>query len=417
MTTLTRSLGNRPFALLFIGQAISRIGDYTYQVILAWWVLEMTGSALAMGTVLILAVIPELLFGLVGGVTVDRFPRVPLILATDIIRGLAITAAGIMAYQGTLSLWHIYAFSFISGVADAFFQPAYTALVPKLVPPDELPSANSLTSMAHQFGRIVGPPLAAALIAVGGTSLGLLLNGLSFFVSAAFLVPLLGMVTESKAGEPSTRVRLLDSLAELRANLRVDLGEGFAIVAGQPILWVSMMTMALTNVLLTGPYSVSLPFLVEETMAANVNALGLLYGLFPVGYVIGAVWLGRKSVLRRRGRLIFLGLAVAGLCIAVFGLPLPLAAFGLAAVINGVALETTSLTWVTTLQQEVPSDKLGRVASIDILGTTALLPVGFIVAGLATDVYGPVPVFLVGGGLTVVVSLLALSLPAVHNFD
>ena len=413
--TLFRSLSVRPFALLLAGQALSRIGDHIYQVVLAWWVLEKTGSALAMGTVLILAVIPELLFGLVGGVTVDRLPRVPLLLVTEVVRGLAITAAAVMSYNGTLELWPIYVFSFLSGVADAFFQPAYTALVPDIVAPEDLPSANSLSSMSTQFGRIIGPPLAAALISVGGTSLGLLLNGLSFFASAALMLPLLTMIRESERREvaghhsPATVSPLTTLWADLRA--------GFAIVVAKPILWVGILAMALTNVFLAGPYSVSLPFLVEARFSANVNALGFLYALFPAGYVLGGVWLGRKSVLRWRGRLIFIGLGTAGFCLAFFGLPLPLVALGLAAFINGAALEATGLTWVTTLQQEVPDEALGRVASIDILGSTALLPVGFILAGWATDAFGPAAVFALGGSLTVLVALLALAYPAVRRFD
>lgn len=408
MLALTRSLSYRPFAYLLAGQTLSRIGDHVYQVVLAWWVLEATGSALAMGAVLILAVIPELLFGLVGGLTVDRLPRVPVMLTTDIIRGVAITTAALMSYAGMLEVWHIYAFSFVSGAADAFFQPANTALVPELVGPGELPSANSLSSLGAQFGRIAGPPLAAVLIGLGGTSFGLLLNGLSFFASAAFLVPLLDI-----AAAPAKR----EGPQPARRSWRVDLRQGFAMVAARPILWASILVMALSNVFLAGPYSVSLPFLVEETMGANVNVLGLLYALFPAGYVLAGVVLGRRTTLRRRGLLIFGGLAAAGLALATFGLPLPLLALSLAALVNGAALETTSLTWVTTLQQEVPGEALGRASSIDILGSTALLPVGFLLTGWATDAIGPSAVFVIGGVLTMLISLLVLSRPAIRRFD
>ncbi|MFL5807472.1 MAG: MFS transporter, partial [Roseiflexaceae bacterium] len=169
MTYFT-ALKVRSFAQLWAGQTISRIGDYLYQVALAWWVLERTGSATVMGAVLICAMAPMLVFVLLGGILVDRLPRARLMLMSDLARGVISISITLLAATQRLEVWHVYVASVLFGLVDAFFQPAYTALVPEIVPPEALPSANAVTSVSAQMGRIVGPLLGATIIATGGTA-------------------------------------------------------------------------------------------------------------------------------------------------------------------------------------------------------------------------------------------------------
>ena len=401
---LFRSLSYRSFALLWAGQTISRIGDYLYQVALAWWVLEKTGSATAMGTVLIFSFAPMLLFLLIGGVVVDRLPRIHVMLVSDLIRGAIVTIVAILAFSQRLEIWHVLAMSLLFGLVDAFFQPAYTALVPEVTPREHLPSANSLTSMSQQIGRIAGPALGGAVVAMSGTSGAFAFDGLTFFISAACLVPLLG--ASAARAEATPPMRLLR-----------DAREGIDTVLGSPVLWISILVFALSNVVLAGSYSVALPFLVRGHLQGDVGMLGLLYAIFPIGYIIGGVWLGRFARIRRRGITAYLAMMIAGLMLAAFGLPVPLAALVLAALINGAALEMAGLIWTNILQEVVPSEKLGRVASIDSLGSFALLPIGFALAGWATDRIGAAPVFVIGGTLAVGFAALGLAHPAIRTLD
>jgi MFS family permease len=401
---LFKSLTHRSFALLWSGQTISRIGDFMYQVALAWWVLEKTGSAIIMGTVLICSFTPMLLFLLVGGVAVDRLPRVQVMLAADLIRGAVVTIVAVLAFAQLLEVWHIFIASLLFGLVDAFFQPAYTALVPEMTPPDALLSANSLTGLSQQAGRIVGPALGAAIIGLGGTSVAFALNGLSFFLSAACLVPLLGIATpRSTDPQSSSMVR--------------EISAGIGMVLGSPWLWITITISALTNVTLSGPFSVALPFLVKDNLHADVGTLGLLYTLFPIGYVIAEVWLGRLASIRRRGLIAYCGLMCAGLAMLVLGLPIPIVGLALAALLNGAALEVFSLIWTNTLQERVPQDMLGRVASIDLLGSFVLLPVGFGVTGWATSLLGAPLVCVIGGVLTAGFAALGLAHPAIRALD
>lgn len=402
MSGALRALRHRRFALLWGGQALSRVGDFLYDIAMMWWVLEETGSAVLMGTVLVVNMVPTALFTLLGGVVVDRLPRVRTMVASDLGRALVAGTVAYLALTGRLTVPAVLVASALSGLVEAFFQPAYTAVVPELVPEADLPSANALTSTSIQAARVVGPPAGAAVVALGGGSgPAFAINAATFVVAAAVLVPLF-----ARAEPPHDPDAPTDVLGDLRA--------GFAFVRARPWLWVNILVGAFGNIGLAGPYSVAMPFLVGR-MADGVGLLGYFYAVFPIGYLLGGLWIGRQVRLRRPGVLAEAGIAAAGLMLAAFALPLPVWALTAAALVNGFGLELFSVVWISTMQRIVPGPMLGRVASIDQVGSIALLPVGFFLAGWATDAFGPEAVFAAGGLATALVALAALAHPAVRG--
>lgn len=401
---LFHSLKNRSFALLWTGQTVSRIGDFVYQIALAWWVLQKTGSAKVMGTVLICSFTPMLLFVLIGGVTVDRFSRTKVMLISDIVRGILVGGVAVLAFLKLLEVWHVYVASVLFGLADAFFQPAYAAVVPEVTPPEDLMSANSLTSLSLQVGRVAGPALGAGVVAWGGTATAFAADALSFFISAACLFPLRGLPAPRRDGTTSSSV-----MREMR--------EGFGTVLKSRWLWCGMLVIALINISLSGPFSVAIPFLVKQMPHANVGLLGTLYSTFAVGAGLAAIWLGRFTKFHRRGVSMYCGVALAGLGMLAIGLPIALAFIFVAALVNGAALEVGGLIWTNTLQELVPAEQLGRVSSIDSLGTFVLMPVGFAMAGWATDRVGPARVCVAGGALTIVLAAVGLLQRSVRMVD
>ena len=404
--TLFRALRLRSFALLWTGQSLSRLGDFVYEIALAWWVLQKTGSAQTMSLVLIFAITPSVLFSLIGGVAVDRVSRVALMLVSDAARAVVALGVAVLGLTGRLEVWHIFVASLVFGFVDAFFQPAYAALVPQIVPEVDLPSANSLTSLSLNLGRVAGPAVGAALVASVGPPAAFLINALSFIVSTLLLAPLL------RAGLPAPVAPLGP-----RPPWWHDLRQGFATVLAAPWLWITILVFSLTNVTLAGPYSIAMPFLVKDSLKADVGTLGLLYSFFPLGYIIGGVWLGRYVRIRRRGLVMYGTTALAALMLGLFGLLPPLWVLLAAALINGAALEAGHLVWTNSLQSMVPNEQLGRVVSIDSLGSFGLLPVGLALAGWVTQRFGPPAVFVGGGLATAVVALAALAHPAIRNLD
>lgn len=402
--TIFRSLRYRPFALLWTGQTISRLGDTLYTIALAWWVLQETGSAVAMGTVLACTFTPMLIFLLVGGVLVDRLPRRRVMLASDLLSGAVVAVITFLTFTDHLQLWHVYIASAAFGFVSAFFEPAYIAAVPDIVPAELLPSANSLTSLSGQIVRIFVPAIGAAVIAAGGTSIAFAINALSFFVSAACLL----LIPALPAAQPA---------AASASNILGGLRDGFATVLRSPWLWVTITIAALGNVTLGGPLSVAMPFLVERTLGGNVGALGLISSSTGAGAVLGALWLGRYTRLRRRGLIAYGALVLGGVALICFGLPIGLVGLMAAAWVIGVHLSFFGLIWTNTLQELVPREQLGRVASIDFLGSFILLPIGYTLAGWATDRFGPQPVFVVGGVLSAALAVIGLAVPSIRTLD
>ncbi len=404
MISSFRALRQRPFALLWSGQTISSLGNSFYRVALTWWVLEKTGSAVVMGTVLICSDVPMLVFLLLGGALVDRWPRLPLMMISDLVRGLAVGLMAVLAFVNALQVWHIYVISLIFGSVDAFFQPAYRASVPEIVPVDHLPSANSLTSLSGEISGIIGPALGAGMVALGGTPSAFALDALSFFVSVACLLPILRLSVSPRAEEPSESI-----MKDVRA--------GLGTVFGTPWLWITIAVAGISNITYAGPMGVALPFLIKDHLHAQVGVLGLFYTSVSLGAALTAFWLGRYTRIRRRGIKMYGVWMLIGIMVVLIGLPISIPGVLVAAFVIGGANTALSLIWVNTLQEQIPRELQGRVSSVDFLGSSLLAPVGYAVGGWATELFGPVLIFIVGGILQTGLIALGLLHPKVRTLD
>ena len=415
-----RSLRHRPFAWLWTGQTISRLGDSLYRIALSWWVLEETGSAVAMGTVLIFSQIPLLLFLLIGGVVVDRLPRVRIMFASDVLSGLVITFVAIFSWLNLLEIWHIYIASILFGFVEAFFFPAYQAVIPGITPPELLTSANSLNGLSQRVTGIVGPAIGAALVAAGGTSVTFALDALSFFISALCILPLLRSRLDLTQKQVATAEDAGVSQSSVRTTIRqgfMDLVEGFKLVVRIPWIWVTILLFGFVNIMEAGPRAVALPFLIKEDLGADVELLGWLGSAASLGFVVGMIWLGQYVRLHRRGLLAYLSVLVSGSVLLPFAFQLPIPVLIAAMFLGGISTSVFALIWTHTLQEMVPGEMLGRVYSIDALGSFVLLPIGFALAGWATELLGAPMVFLIGGIGVIVLVLLGLIHPAIRNLD
>ena len=414
-----RSLRHRPFAWLWTGQTTSRLGDSLYRIALSWWVLEKTGSAVAMGTVLVFSQVPMLIFLLIGGVVVDRLPRIRIMFSSDVLSGLVITFVAIFAWLDLLQIWHIYIASMIFGFVEAFFFPAYQAVIPQITPSELLVSANSLNGLSQRVTGIIGPALGAALVAAGGTSLTFGLDALSFFISAFCVLPMLRSNVDKAQGQAEA----LETEAEQRSAKDAfqqglkDLGDGFKLVMTLPWVWISILLFGFVNIMEAGPRAVAMPFLIKEDLGADVKLLGILGSAASLGFVVGMLWLGQYTRLHRRGVLGYLSIVGTGAALLPFAFQLPIPILIASMFVSGMSTSVFALIWTHTLQEMVPGKMLGRVYSIDALGSFVLLPIGFSLSGWATDRFGAPTVFLIGGLSTIGLALLGLIHPAIRRLD
>lgn len=415
-----RSLRHRPFALLWTGQTISRLGDSLHRIALAWWVLEKTGSATAMGTVLVLTQIPLLIFLLIGGIVVDRFPRLRIMFLSDILSGSVVTFIAVFSWLDLLQVWHIYVASLIFGFVEAFFFPAYQSVIPQITPSEMLTSANSLNGLSGRMTGIIGPVLGASLVAAGGTPLAFTIDALSFLVSAICIFPILrsGVYdVQKKEEETAITDKPKRTARDVVQQGMADFREGWNAIITVPWIWITIVIFGFLNIMEASPRAVSMPFLIKNDLYADVGLLGIFGSSFSIGYVLGMLWLGQYKRLRWRGPAGYLATMVNGIVLVLFGLKLPIPVLIGGMFVFGVCMSVFGLVWTNTLQEMVPHEKLGRVYSIDALGSWVLLPVGFAIAGWATDLVGAPTVFLVGGAGTILLTLIGLSHPAIRNLD
>lgn len=398
------ALGIRAFALVWGGQFASRIGDNVYRVALAWWVLEETGSATAMGTVLIFAFTPMLLFVLIGGVVVDRVSRLRVMFWADLLRGIVTVGMSIAAFSGSLDLWTVCAASVVFGFAGAFFQPAYVAVIPEIVPQQRLGAANSLTALSQQVATIAGPAIGAGCIAFGGPALGFAINGASFVIAG---LALLGLPWKSIGLAPGTA----------RPSVLGDMREGLATVASSTWLWATISLAALANLALTGPMQIALPYLLREERGAGATAFAVFLSFASVGSVLAALVMAQVAKWRWRGVLAYGGLVGNGFMLVALGQEFSIPALWVIGFFGGVCLTLFDLIWISTIQEKVPQHLLGRVFSVDQLGSFALVPFGFAFTGWATNQFGAAEVLIASGGVLVALAGLGFFAPAIRNLD
>jgi len=416
---LFRGFSHRDFTFLWLAQAISRTGDGIHTVALAWLVLQLTGSAAALGLVLAAELVPKISLLLIGGALVDRLPNLPLMVGSDVVRAVVVGVIAWLIATGGLELVHLVGLAVIFGVVDALFSPAYAAVVPELVPIADRPSANALSQLAGRLAGVAGPALGAVLVAGGGMAAAFAIDALTFVVSAALLV--VPLVSRRGAAQPQPRRAAGAEGATRdegpRPSILDDVRDGFRTVLGMRWIATTIAVAGITNITLVGPVEAAAPLLVQRNLGGDVAVLGMIGSLVGVGSVVGALVLGSRRRLRHRGRLIYGPWIVNALAVAAFGLPIGIAGVAIAAFVVGLTETTLGLAWTSAVQDHVPDDRLGRVYSVDALGSYALIPVGVVVAGALSDVVGPSAVFIAGGLFSAATLAIVWAMPAIRSLD
>jgi len=269
--------------------------------------------------------------------------------------------------------------------------------------------------LSQRVTGIVGPSLGAALVAAGGTAVTFGLDALSFFISAVCVLPMLRSDLDKVQREETVAER--KSLNESLKDGFKDLRDGFGLVMTIPWIWITILIFGLINIVEASPRAVAMPFLIKQDLGADVKLLGILGSAASLGFVIGMVWLGQYVRLHRRGLLAYLSVVVTGAALLPFAFKLPIPLLIASMFISGMSTSVFALIWTHTLQEMVPGQMLGRVYSIDALGSFVLLPIGFSLAGWATDQFGAPNVFLIGGLCTMLLALLSLIHPAIRGLD
>ena len=293
--------------------------------------------------------------------------------------------------------------------------------MPQVVPAEDLVGANALTALSLQVGRLLGPALGALLVATGGTMTAFAFDGLTFVVSAGCLVFLSVPRVVSLPASEGERVVVEGQVETGMRRLEKDLREGLGYVMASPWLWVTILVASFANIAYAGGFAVALPRLVRDFYHQGVWLLGVVTASTALGAIVANVLMGQLHKVHRRGLIAYLSLVGSSITFTILGISLPLPVEVLivicASLLGGFFLGIFEVLWVTLLQELVPNDKLGRVSSLDMLGSYTLMPIGFLIVGILADRIGAQWIFLGGGLLNLAIFALALCVRGIRQLD
>ncbi|MFF0294776.1 MFS transporter [Kitasatospora sp. NPDC004614] len=391
----------RQFARLFVGQSLSVLGDRVSFVALPFAVLSIGGSAADVGLVASAGLLPTLVFMLIGGVWADRMPRQRIMLASDLVRCVVQAAVAVLLLTGTARVGVLALLMVVFGVADAFFLPASTGLIPLLVSGERLSEANALRGLVHSVGLVIGPVLAGALVALAGPGGALMVDAASFAASAAVLARL-GAVGGRASAEQAER---LGFLAELRV--------GWRQVRERAWVWSGMLAIAVYHVVVLPSVFVLGPVLADREWG-GAGAWAVVVTAFGLGSIVGDVCAYRLKPARPMA-VAAVGMAIASCQALIIGSGAPVAVIALLEACTGVGVSLCFVLWETSLQVHIPEQVLSRVSSYDHLISVALMPLGLVLAGPLADGIGVHRTLFGMTALGVPAALLLLALPTVRK--
>jgi MFS family permease len=384
------------FRLLFIGQTTSSFGNTLVPVALAFAVLDLTGSASALGEVLGAQAVATLVFLLVGGVVADRVSRRALMVGADAIRGGGMLALGLLLVAGHPSVLTLAGLAAVTGMASALFTPAAAGLMPALVKPEHLQQANAMQQVAGSAAGIIGPAVAGVCVVTVGPGWAIIADAGTFFVNVGMLLLIRFTHVRRAAGRNWFR----------------DLREGWTAVRTRDWLRNTMLGASIFNVLYA-MYAVLGPVVCRQSYH-GAGAWAAVATAAAVGSVVAGVAAGKLRP-RHPLRLAIPASALFGLTPLAFSWLLPIPVIVVAAALAGAGLTIFGVLWETNFQRNVPEELLSRTSSFEWFGSLIAYPAGLAIAGpLAAAVGSRLMLFAVGA-IVLVESALLLAAPSTRR--
>jgi MFS family permease len=394
-------LRHRSFRLLIAGELISNFGDGIFLIALPWFVLAHHGGTLLLGTVLTAYGVPRTALLVVGGHASDRYRPWTVMLVANCARGLAVTAFAVTAAMGTAHGVVLIGIAIVLGAGEGMFIPASSAIVPTLLPRDQLQAGNALLSGSTQLSELAGPALGGVLVALVGPAQGFAIDAVTFAVSAVTLV---GVRREAPRARPKVNGPTAGPVVTLRA------------VLAQPIVRLMLVSDALINIGSTGMSRVALPALAKGPMHLHASGYGALSAAMGAGLLLGTITASSVPAARRPFLVSTLVLLPTAPLIAV----LPYGGWITAAVILVVAfllIAIGNLLLITGLQQWAPPEILGRLTGVLMLASVGMMPVSTLVAGLVVGLVGAQAYFPLDAAALAIAAFAQLASPTWRQFD
>jgi MFS family permease len=407
----------RNFRLLWIGSLISYVGAQLTLIAFPWLVLKLTGDPVAMGTVFALSSIPRVVFMVFGGAFTDRFSARTMMIWSTVSRMGLMIALTLLVLSGTIQMSMVYVIALLFGVLDAFFWPASSAIVPRLVVTEQLPAANALIQGISQMSVMLGPVVAGLIISLfsggagedstdlKGIGLVFLLDSVSFLVALLTLF-LIRLQTDTESHPPFTLSSVYKSVSD-----------GFAAMWNDLPIRIMTLVFATFSLFWRGPYLVGIPVLCDTRFEDGAMAFGLISSSYGVGALIGILAAGSLPKLKEKwfGILCLFDTAILGSAFWVYAITPTVNWAVFITAFCGIVDGYLMVVLISWLQARVQTELLGRVMSMIMVFNSGLAPVSAALAGwlISISLGG---VFLGAGSILVGLSLFGLCVPVVRRF-
>jgi MFS family permease len=401
--SVLQPLRHRDFRAVWLGETVSMLGDQFYLVALPWLTLALTGSSLALGLVLMSAAIPRAALMLLGGALSDRYEPRAIMIASSAARAALVGILALLVWTDAVQVWHLYLLGAGFGAADAFFQPAALALVPRLVPEERLEASNALVMGSMAVTGMIGPAAAGVAIAAAGSALGFGIDAATFAFAVVTLLLVRRPAPRRTAASEATPAGALGSIA---AGLR------YANADAQ--MRTVLLAVMVINLAVVGPFFVGLPALVES-FDSGPMAYGIVLSAFGGAALLGAVVAGTVGDRARMSLVVpatSIGLAFGMILI---GLAPNVWTTALAAVPLGAGVGALQVSGMAWLQRRSDPAFLGRVMSLVMFAVMGLTPLSYAIAGAVAE--SGLQVLFIGAGSGMVVLAAATSMSRAWGTD
>jgi MFS family permease len=411
--SLWQPLAVRDFRLLWLGQSVSLFGDQFYLIALPWLTLRLTGSAFALGTVLMIAGGTRGLFQLLGGALSDSVSSKLLMVASSVIRAVVTALIAVVVLLGVTQLWHLYVLSFIFGMVDAVFFPAFMGTIPTLVTTDHLPAGNAVLRGTGRLMSLMGPAIAGIVISTTNLTVAFTIDAATF-VFAAVMIWLMKkrgsrLDTPGEESLPSQRSSRFKSLF-------TSIGEGLRYAWSEPVVRALFLFIAAIEFSYAGAASVGIASLARNRFEEGASALGWMLSSLGGGMVVGMLMAGSMKGRRYRGRVLIGAALVIGVGLALLGFATSLLMACAVLALVGIGGGLGNILIMAWIQSRTRAGMIGRVISLLMLGMSVVEPLSFALAGFIVTL-NLRALFAASGGFLVIASFIAMASPALRTSE
>ncbi len=384
------------FRWFFIARAITLITGSMSSIALAFAVLQVDNDARSLSYVLTAFTVANIVFVLFGGVVADRLPRALIIQSCYVIDILSMGIVAALLFTGTATIPLLVALAAVNGASTAFVLPAMQGIIPQLTKPEHLQQANAMLSFVRSAVTIGGPVIAGILVATAGPAWAMVVQVAGW----ALAIPVLALV------------RLPPPARNEGSTLLRDLRTGWDEFRSRTWLWVIVLAFMIMNAIHVGAWGVAGPYIAKNDELLGITGWGWVVSAEGVGVLLMTIVLMRFP-LRRPLRLGMIGMAFFAVPLTMLGLHPAVVLLAIAALIAGAGAEVFSTGWNVALMENVPTDKLSRVSSYDMLGSFVVMPIGTLIYGWLIT-HADIGVVLVTSGVIYAVCAVAtLAVPSV----